>query len=63
LAGKLPLRYIGRPRRASPAEGSTAWHQSNQATIIEHALTALGVTVHATVPVGRAKNKRAKARG
>jgi len=63
LAGKLPLRYIGRPRRASPAEGSTAWHQSNQATIIEHALTALGVTVHATVPVGRAKNKRAKAGG
>jgi 2-oxoglutarate dehydrogenase E1 component len=63
LAGKVPLRYVGRPRRASPAEGSTAWHQSNQATIVEHALMPLGVTVHATVPVGRTKNKRTKARG
>jgi len=61
LGGKLPLRYVGRPRRASPAEGSTAWHQSNQTTIVEHALMPLGVTVHATVPVGRAKNKRTKA--
>ncbi|MCC6455545.1 MAG: 2-oxoglutarate dehydrogenase E1 component [Caldilineaceae bacterium] len=38
LDGKYPLRYIGRPRRASPAEGSSAWHQSNQAAIIEQAL-------------------------
>lgn len=38
LGEQLPLRYIGRPRRSSPAEGSTAWHQSNQAAIIEQAL-------------------------
>jgi 2-oxoglutarate dehydrogenase E1 component len=38
LGEQIPLRYIGRPRRASPAEGSTAWHQSNQAAIIEQAL-------------------------
>jgi 2-oxoglutarate dehydrogenase E1 component len=38
LEERLPLRYIGRPRRASPAEGSAAWHQSNQAAIIEQAL-------------------------
>jgi 2-oxoglutarate dehydrogenase E1 component len=64
LAGKTPLRYIGRPRRASPAEGSTAWHQSNQSAIIELALaTSNGAAVTATSPVGRAKNKRAKARG
>ncbi|MBI3941880.1 MAG: 2-oxoglutarate dehydrogenase E1 component [Chloroflexi bacterium] len=37
LQGRWPLRYIGRPRRASPAEGSQAWHQSNQAAIVEKA--------------------------
>ena len=36
----VPLRYIGRPRRASPAEGSTAWHQMNQAQIVKQALAA-----------------------
>ena len=45
LAGKLPLRYIGRPRRASPSEGSSAWHQSNQAAIIEQALAIKKATV------------------
>jgi 2-oxoglutarate dehydrogenase E1 component len=34
---RFGLRYIGRPRRASPAEGSAAWHQINQATIIRKA--------------------------
>jgi len=33
------LRYVGRPRRASPAEGSVAWHQVYQAEIIKHALS------------------------
>ena len=32
------LRYVGRPRRASPAEGSVAWHQVYQAEIIKQAL-------------------------
>ena len=35
--GRMPLRYIGRPRRSSPAEGSTSWHRSNQKAITEHA--------------------------
>jgi 2-oxoglutarate dehydrogenase E1 component len=35
--GRLLLRYIGRPRRTSPAEGSTAWHRRNQQAITEHA--------------------------
>jgi 2-oxoglutarate dehydrogenase E1 component len=35
--GRWPLRYIGRPRRASPAEGSTTWHKRNQRAITEHA--------------------------
>jgi 2-oxoglutarate dehydrogenase E1 component len=34
---KLKLRYVGRPRRASPAEGSVAWHQINQAKIVQKA--------------------------
>jgi 2-oxoglutarate dehydrogenase E1 component len=35
LADRWPLRYIGRPRNASPAEGSSAWHKINQEAIIE----------------------------
>lgn len=30
-----PIRYIGRPRRANPAEGSAAWHKVNQAEIVK----------------------------
>jgi hypothetical protein len=37
INGRWPLRYIGRPRRASPAEGSSAWHNRNQQAITEHA--------------------------
>ncbi len=37
INGRWSLRYIGRPRRASPAEGSTAWHNRNQQAITEHA--------------------------
>jgi 2-oxoglutarate dehydrogenase E1 component len=35
--GRLPLRYIGRPRNASPAEGSSARHAVNQAALIQQA--------------------------
>jgi 2-oxoglutarate dehydrogenase E1 component len=37
LAGDRPVRYIGRPRLSSPAEGSTAWHRRNQQKIVESA--------------------------
>ncbi len=37
IDGRWPLRYIGRPRRASPAEGSSAWHRRNQKAITEFA--------------------------
>jgi 2-oxoglutarate dehydrogenase E1 component len=37
VEGRWPLRYIGRPRRTSPAEGSTTWHRRNQQAITEHA--------------------------
>jgi 2-oxoglutarate dehydrogenase E1 component len=37
LGDKVSLRYIGRPRRASPAEGSTTWHRVNQEAIVKKA--------------------------
>lgn len=35
---RIPLRYVGRPDRSSPAEGSSAWHAVNQKALIEEAL-------------------------
>ena len=37
VAGRGPLRYIGRARSASPSEGSAAWHQLNQKALVEQA--------------------------
>jgi 2-oxoglutarate dehydrogenase E1 component len=39
LGARMPLRYIGRARSASPSEGSAAWHQLNQKAIVEQAFT------------------------
>jgi 2-oxoglutarate dehydrogenase E1 component len=41
LGGRLPLRYIGRPRSASPSEGSSAWHAINQRLLIADAFAPL----------------------
>jgi 2-oxoglutarate dehydrogenase E1 component len=38
LGDRLPLRYVGRPWRASPAEGSRDWHTKEQARLIAAAL-------------------------
>ncbi len=38
IDGRWPLRYIGRPRSSSPAEGISAWHQRNQRDLVRHAL-------------------------
>lgn len=35
VAGDVPVRYVGRPRSASPAEGSSAWHQLHQKAIVD----------------------------
>jgi 2-oxoglutarate dehydrogenase E1 component len=35
LAGRCPLRYVGRPRSASPSEGSAAWHALNQRALVD----------------------------
>jgi 2-oxoglutarate dehydrogenase E1 component len=37
IEGRWPLSYVGRPRRASPAEGSTTWHKVTQEAIVERA--------------------------
>jgi 2-oxoglutarate dehydrogenase E1 component len=34
---RWPLRYVGRARSASPAEGSMAWHAANQKTLLAEA--------------------------
>jgi 2-oxoglutarate dehydrogenase E1 component len=40
LEDRWPLRYVGRPRRASPAEGSMTWHRATQQAIIDRAFAA-----------------------
>ena len=41
LQHRIPLRYVGRPDRSSPAEGSSAWHAVNQKALIEEALAVV----------------------
>jgi 2-oxoglutarate dehydrogenase E1 component len=54
--GDLPIRYIGRPERASPAEGSAERHASEQERIVSEAF--------ADVPERkRSTNGRAKGNG
>lgn len=37
IGDRCPLRYVGRPRSSSPAEGSASWHAVNQATLVKQA--------------------------
>lgn len=37
IDGRWPLQYVGRPRRASPAEGSMSWHKATQQAIVKRA--------------------------
>jgi len=37
IDGRWPLHYLGRPASASPAEGSAARHNANQAMLIRQA--------------------------
>ena len=37
MAGRWPLRYVGRVRNSSPSEGSAAWHQVNQRALVAQA--------------------------
>ncbi|MDQ3227684.1 MAG: hypothetical protein M3Q50_13770, partial [Chloroflexota bacterium] len=57
----LPVRYAGRPERASPAEGSLDRHGIEQGRIIERALEdAPAVAVAAN---GRGRGRTAKTNG
>jgi 2-oxoglutarate dehydrogenase E1 component len=37
IAGRWPLRYVGRTTSSSPAEGSSAWFTANQSQLIQQA--------------------------
>jgi len=43
IRNRVPLNYVGRTRRASPAEGSYKWHLKEQARLIEAALSWVDV--------------------
>ncbi len=49
LRGRLPLRYIGRTRRASPAEGSYHWHVLEQERLVGAALRLPAAPIEETV--------------
>jgi 2-oxoglutarate dehydrogenase E1 component len=55
LDGRLPVRYLGRPRSASPSEGSLAWHMINQKMLVAEAYAP-------TAPAPRPSRSRAKAK-
>ena len=55
LEGRLPIRYIGRPRSASPSEGSLAWHLINQKMLVAEAYAP-------TAPPSRTSRSRVKAK-
>ncbi|MGH9403449.1 MAG: 2-oxoglutarate dehydrogenase E1 component [Terriglobia bacterium] len=54
IDGRCPLHYIGRPRSSSPAEGSSAWHVSNQETLITQAFDVREVSAEETVLLKKA---------
>ncbi|HEU5434437.1 MAG TPA: 2-oxoglutarate dehydrogenase E1 component, partial [Thermomicrobiales bacterium] len=45
LERRLPIRYVGRPERASPAEGYADRHAAEQARIVAEAFGAVGETM------------------
>ncbi|MCL6517668.1 MAG: 2-oxoglutarate dehydrogenase E1 component [Alicyclobacillus sp.] len=47
LFPKVPIRYVGRPERSSPAEGLADAHDVMQRQIINQALSEQGLLVHA----------------
>ncbi len=49
LGRDLPLLYVGRTRRASPAEGSHGWHAREQARLIDAALRSPLASIESAV--------------
>jgi 2-oxoglutarate dehydrogenase E1 component len=56
----LPVSYVGRPERASPAEGSHERHVAEQARIVQTALTESPVLVSAN---GRGRGRNVSSNG
>lgn len=54
IDGRCPLHYIGRPRSASPAEGSSAWHALNQEMLIAQAFDMKEAQTEETVLLKKA---------
>lgn len=54
INGRCPLHYIGRPRSASPAEGSSAWHVATQEALIARALEIKEASVEQPVLLKKA---------
>ncbi len=53
----IPIRYIGRPERASPAEGYHTAHAEQQARIVTEVLAPSGTGREAGAGTGRAKRE------
>lgn len=49
---RYPLRYLGRPRNSSPAEGMAASHAANQAWLVAQAYAARITADRAEMPAG-----------
>ncbi len=52
LGSRQPIRYIGRAPSSSPAEGSSAWHNANQALLLKQAyeITGIAMNGHPVIP-------------
>lgn len=42
LDGEVPLRYVGKPARPSPAQGSARYHKEEHAAIVREAFEENG---------------------
>jgi len=51
IVGALPLRYVGRTPNASPAEGSLAWHNINQAAILDQVYASADQPLNISAPI------------
>jgi 2-oxoglutarate dehydrogenase E1 component len=62
IQDRLPVRYIGRPERSSPAEGSLEHHNEEQAAIVRSALGRAPEVGEANGATGTAEPSEKKAR-
>jgi 2-oxoglutarate dehydrogenase E1 component len=63
LEDRLPVRYIGRPEMASPAEGSAQWHATEQSRIAAAAFSDVDARTSRSTGQKRSANGRTAANG